>query len=155
MALFVIRSVDGRVGVVTARHTQDAVARLDEFANFEGCPVRRMPDLMLLLDIDDEGELTLVQIGEDAAAWIRAFAYPLVDRALSDHSGSHAKKLRRAVEGERSRVKRKETKPTLTSRGREIQNALDLPTSIVRRYERRAARATLARTPVPAAKKRH
>lgn len=155
MPLFAIRSVDGQVGIVSARHTQDAVERLDEFANFEGCPGRRLPELMLLLDITDDGELTLVQIGEEAQTAIRAFAYPLVDKMLFDQSPPDTERIRRAVQDERARVKRKEIKPLLTSRGREIQQAMDLPASVVRRYENRAARATLARTPVPTAKKRH
>lgn len=127
MTLFAIRGVDGQVGIVSARHTRDAVERLGEFANFEGCPVRRIPELMLLLDISDDGELVLVQIGDEAATAIRAFAYPIVEKVLSDESPPDTEQLRRAVEAERRRVKRKETKPLLTSRGGEIQRPWIFP----------------------------
>jgi hypothetical protein len=110
---------------------------------------------MLVLDISDDGELVLVHISEEASMAIRAFAYPLVELALSSDSSTDTERLRHAVERERHRVTRKQTDPPLTSRGREIQQAMDLPTSVVRRHEKRAARATLARTPVPDAKKRH
>ncbi len=58
------RSVDGPLGIVAARNKVDAVERLDEFANFEGCPIRELPELMLLLDMDDEGAFTLEHVGE-------------------------------------------------------------------------------------------
>lgn len=45
MPVFVPRSVDGQLGIVAARNRVDAVERLDEFANFEGCPIRELPEL--------------------------------------------------------------------------------------------------------------
>ena len=50
--VFAVRSVDGQSGIVAAPNRLDAVERLDEFANFEGCPIRELPQLMLLLDMD-------------------------------------------------------------------------------------------------------
>ncbi len=82
MPVFAVRSVDGQLGIVAAQNRVDAVERLDEFANFEGCPIRELPQLMLLLDIDDEGEFTLEHIGEEMDDAIRTFAYALVEKAF-------------------------------------------------------------------------
>ncbi len=84
MPVFAVRSVDGQLGIVAARTKVDAVERLDEFANFEGCPIRELPELMLLLDLDDQGELTLEHVGEEMDEAIRQFAYPLVGKAFED-----------------------------------------------------------------------
>ena len=65
MPVFAVRGVDGQVGIVAARKKMDAVERLDEFANFEGCPIRELPDVLLLLDIDDDGEMALRHLGEN------------------------------------------------------------------------------------------
>ena len=74
MPVFAVRNVDGQLGIVAARNKVDAVERLDEFANFEGCPIRELPELMLLLDVSDEGELTLEHVGEEMDEVIRTFA---------------------------------------------------------------------------------
>jgi hypothetical protein len=53
MPVFAVRSVDGWLGIVAARNKLDAVEPLDELANFEGCPIRELPELMLLLGMDE------------------------------------------------------------------------------------------------------
>ena len=86
MPVFAVRGVDGQIGIVAARNKVDAVERLDEFANFEGCPVKELPDVMLLLDIDDDGELALRHLGEGMDVAIRRFAYPLLERLCATAS---------------------------------------------------------------------
>ncbi len=173
MPVFAVRSVDGQLGVVAARNKVDAVERLDEFANFEGCPIRELPELMLLLDMDDAGVFTLEHIGEEMDDAIRAFAYPLVEKAFDDvldrqeagqgdpidpteRTPPQQELIRKAVEAERERVRRKRTAEPLTETGREIKRQLDLPTSLIRKHERRVARAVLKRKAVPKdPRKRH
>jgi hypothetical protein len=173
MRIFAVRSVAGQLGIVAARNRVDAVERLDEFANFEGCPIRELPELMLLFDVDDEGEFTLEQIGEEMDDAMRTFAYPLVKKALTDvldsqdagsrepiDSNERTPKqkdlIRKAVEAERDRVGRKSMAEPLTQRGRELKRQLDLPTSLIRKEERRLARAVLRRKEPPNdPKKRH
>lgn len=173
MPVFVVRSVDGQLGIVAARNKADAVERLDEFANFESCPIRELPELMLLLDVDHEGEFTLKQVGEEMDDAIRQFAYPLVEKALeevpdqqepgqreasdrNDRTPAQKDLIRNAVEAERERVRRKSMAEPLTERGREIKQQLDLPTSLIRKQERRVARAVLKRQDVPKdPRKRH
>jgi hypothetical protein len=166
MPVFAVRSVDGQLGIVAARNKVDAVERLDEFANFEGCPIRELPELMLLLDLDDEAQFTLEHIGEQMDDAIRTFGYPLVEKALdhvldqqeagqrdpvdpNDRTPTQKEQIRRAVEAERERVQRKRMAEPLTERGREIKRQLDLPTSLVRKQERRVARAVLKGKEVP------
>jgi len=173
MPVFAVRSVDGQLGIVAARNRVDAVERLDEFANFEGCPIRELPELMLLLDIDDEGEFTLEHVGEEMDDVIRKFAYPVVENAFDDvldqqeagqrdpidsneRTPAQQELIRKAVEAERERVRRKTTAEPLTARGRDMKRQLDLPTSLIRKQERRVARAILKRKEVPKdPRKRH
>lgn len=173
MPVFAVRSVDGQLGIVAARNRVDAVERLDEFANFEGCPIRELPELMMLLDIDDEGQFTLEHVGEEMDDVIRNFAYPVVENAFDDvldkrkagqrgpidrneRTPAQQELIRKAVEAERERVRRKTTAEPLTARGREMKRQLDLPTSLIRKQERRVARAILKRKEVPKdPKKRH
>ena len=173
MPVFVVRNVDGQLGIVAARNKVDAVERLDEFANFEGCPIRELPELMLLLDMDDEGQLTLEHIGEEMNDVIRTFAYPLVEKAFeivldqqeaeqrdphdpNERTRAQKELIRKAVEAERDRVSRKKMPEPLTERGSEMKRQLDLPTSLIRKQERRVARAVLNREEVPKdPKKRH
>ena len=173
MPVFAVRSVDGQLGIVAARNKVDAVERLDEFANFEGCPIRELPELMLLLDMDDEGEFTWEHVGEEMDDAIRTFAYPLVEKAFddvldqqevgqreasdrNDRTPAQKELIRKAVEAERERVRRKRTAEPLTERGRAIKQQLDFPTSLIRKQERRVARAILQRKEVPKdPRKRH
>src|SRR5205809_563726 len=131
MPVFLVRSVDGQLGIVAAPNKIDAVERLDEFANFEGCPIRELPELMLLLDVNDEGELTLEHVGEEMDDVIRTFAYPLVERAFDDvldqqeaghrepsdrneRTPAQQELIRKAIEAERERIQRKSMAEPLT-----------------------------------------
>lgn len=173
MPVFVVRSVDGQLAIVAARNRMDAVERLDEFANFEGCPIRELTELMLMLNLDDEGELRLEQVGEEMNDVIRTFAYPLVEKAFNgvldqqeagqrdqtdpnERTPAQQQLIRNAVDAERERVRRKRVAEPLTERGREMKRQLDLPTSLIRKQERRVAQAVLKREEVPNdPKKRH
>lgn len=173
MPVFAVRSVDGQLGIVAARNKVDAVERLDEFANFESCPIRELPELMLLLDMNDEGQLTLEHIGEEMEDAIRTFAYALVEKAIDrvldqqetrqrdptgpdERTPAQKELIKKAVEAERDRVRRKRMAEPLTERGREVKRQLDLPTSLIRKQERRVARAVLKREDVPKdSRKRH
>ena len=62
----------------------------------------------------------------------------------------------RGPSAERERVRRKRMAEPLTERGRAIKEQLDLPTSLIRKQERRVARAILKRNEVPKdPRKRH
>lgn len=64
--------------------------------------------------------------------------------------------IRKAVEAERERVRPKATAEPLTARGREMKRQMDLLTSLIRKQERRVARAVLKRQDVPKdPRKRH
>ena len=172
MPVFAVRSVDGQLGIVAARNRVEAVERLDEFANFEGCPIRELPELMLLLDMNDEGQFTLEHIGDEMNETIRKFAYPLVEKAFdavldqqeaeqrdqtdpNERTPVQEDLVRKAVEAERERVQRKRMAGPLTETGREIKRQLDFP-SLIRKQEQRLARAILKRKEVPKdPKKRH
>ena len=156
MPVFAVRGVDGQVGIVAARNRVQAVERLDEFANFEGCPIRELPDVMLLLDIDDEGEMALRLLGEEMEQLIRRFAYPLLERLTRNGQFDDGEQVRKAVRAERQRVRRKSTAPPRTGRGREIRQQTDLPSSLIRKYERQIMRTMLRRQHVPSdPRKRH
>ena len=149
MPVFVVRGVDGQVGVVAARNRVEAVERLDEFANFEGCPIRELADVMLLLDVDDDGEIAVRYMGEQMEGAIRRFAYPSLEKLVRSGQFENRELTREAVRMERERVRKKDAPPPLTGRGREVKQQTDIPSSLIRKYERVAARAMLRRQRVP------
>ena len=113
------------------------------------------------------------QIGEEMDDAIRTFAYPLVEKAIDrvldqqetrrrdltdpdERTPAQKELIKKAVEAERDRVRRKRMAEPLTERGREVKRQLDLPTSLTRKQERRVARAVLKRQDVPKdSRKRH
>ena len=113
MPVYVVRGMDGQVGIVAARNREDAVERLDEFADFEGCPIRELPDVMLLLRLDDDGEMALQQLGDEMEESIRQFAYPRLDKLWRSGQAFENQELtREAVKAKRERVQPKETRAT-------------------------------------------
>ena len=64
MPLFLCRWPNGDCSVVLASSEQDALIKLDEIANAEGCPLVRLDDFQVHFRLTDDGELTLEGFGE-------------------------------------------------------------------------------------------
>jgi hypothetical protein len=159
MPLFLCLWPNGDCSVVWARHREDAIERLDQAGNAEGCPITPVHEFQLHFALTDRGELALERLGDGMGPEIVARAYPVLDRAVADAYGDgvydHYEALppdrraaiARAVEEERRRidVDQAQIPEPLTELGRDIKSQLDMPTAFVDRAVRHAATKTLKR----------
>ena len=72
MPFYLCRWPSGGCSVVLARDRKDAVVKLDEVANAEGCPLIELDDFQAHFHLTDDGELVLEGFGEDTedAVWL-------------------------------------------------------------------------------------
>jgi hypothetical protein len=157
MPLFLCRWPNGDCSVVLARTRNDAIARLDQVGNAENCPITPLRSFQVHFALTDDGDLALEQFGDDTREEVIAWAYPLLEHALSDAYGGGASQtgqglppdrraaIARAVERERSRLDvEKPTAPEpQTELGRDVKNRTDMPTVLVDRLVRRRAAQTM------------
>ena len=116
MPLYLCRWPNGDCSVVQAQSEQDAILKLDEVANPEGCPLIPLQEFQVHFHLTDDGQLELESLGEatDDAIW--EFSYPALDEVKGevqeerDASGNdtltpeQATRVRDAVRQERERV---------------------------------------------------
>ena len=157
MPLFLCRWLNGDCSVVWARTTDDAIVELDQVANAEGCPMTEVQTFQLHFTLSDRGDLVLEGFGEGTKEEMVSLAYPVLDQALQDawadedYDGYESlpaegrSAITRAVEHERSRLALDDThtKEPLTEVGRDVKHQTDMPTVLVDRIVRTAAKKTL------------
>jgi hypothetical protein len=122
--------------LVTARSKADAVEKLDEVANAEGCPMVELSEAQVHFALTDDGQLVLDGLGEDTQQNIFEFCYPVLGEALAA-----GRDVAGAVQIERDRGKddRPELEAPATELGRRTKAELDMPTSMVNRMVSNAA----------------
>ena len=125
---------------MTARSKADAVERLDEVANAEGCPIIELPQAQVHFALTDAGELVLDGLGDETEHDIFAFCYPAL--ATARLAG---KNVAKAVELERTRDDGDRVEPDApeTERGRRVKADLDMPTTLINRIVSKAAKRRL------------
>ena len=71
MPLFLCRWPNGDWSAVLAQHEQDAIIRLDEVSNAEGCPLVQLDDFQVHFHLSDDGDFMLEGLGEvtEDAIW--------------------------------------------------------------------------------------
>ena len=157
MPLFLCRWLNGDCSVVWARTTDDAIIELDQVANAESCPMTELQTFQLHFTLTDRGELMLEGFGEGTKEEMVSLAYPVLDQALQDawacedYDGYESlpadgrSTIRRAVEHERSRLllDDTQTKEPLTEAGRDVKRQTDMPTVLIDRIVRTAAKKTV------------
>jgi hypothetical protein len=126
--------------MVLARSKADAVEKLDEVANAEGCPMVELSEAQVHFALTDDGHLVLDGLGEDTEQDIFEFCYPALGKALAA-----GKDVVRAVQLERDRGKDDQAEPEApaTELGRRTKAELDMPTTIVNRIVSKAAKRQL------------
>jgi len=152
MPMYVCRWPDGDCSFVSARSKAEAIERLDEVSNAEGCPLEAFPDFLVHLHLEDDGRVTLSGFG-DRMEGIWEFLYPLLWQALGDEASPE--RVRDAVGAERHRIQAKDGPAPETGRGRELKEMTAMPTSMVNRIVRRAGRKILDETTIPPKNRRH
>jgi hypothetical protein len=140
MGVFLCRWPNGDCSVVLARSKADAVEKLDEVANAEGCPMIELSAAQVHFALNDDGQLVLDGLGEDTEQAIFEFCYPALGGALAA-----GQDIARAVQRERDRGKddRATTEAPATELGRRTKAQLDMPTTLVNRMVSKAAKRRL------------
>ena len=165
MPVFLCRWPNGDFSVVAAPHKDAAIEELDEVANAEGAPMRRMPAFQAHFRLNDGGELVLEQLGVATIDAIMSFCYPLLEKVrqeIFDRSSEEGRdadpdrptpeehaRIADAVRRERERVKPRPGPTPLTELGERIKQQTDAPTSMIDRYTREAATTILKKMPGP------
>ena len=119
-----------------ARDRVNALEKLDEVANAEGCPITKLSAVQIHFALADDGRLVLDGLGEETEREILEFCYPELGAALAD-----GEDLASAVRRERTRVKDDQAVPEApaTELGRRVNQQLDMPATLVNRIVSRAA----------------
>ena len=140
MRVFLCRWPNGDCSLVLARSKADAVEKLDEVANAEGCPMEELSEAQVHFALTDDGQLVLDGLGEDTEQDIFEFCYPALREALA--AGTD---VVRAVQLERECGKdnRAEPEAPATELGRRTKAELDMPTTIINRMVSKAAKRRL------------
>jgi hypothetical protein len=138
MPIFLCRWPNGDCSLVAAQTKTEAIERLDEVANAEGCPITRLEQLQVHFRLTDEGQLALDGVGEAMEDEIFEFCYPELEQALADGDD-----LAVAVKRERDRVEAAAVKAPQTELGQRAKRELDLPTTLVDRIVSTAAKQRL------------
>jgi hypothetical protein len=165
MPVFLCRWPNGDFSVVAAPHKDAAIEELDEVANAEGSPMRRMPAFQVHFRLNDNGEIVLEQFGEATVDEIMSFCYPLLEKARQENferasaegrdgdpdraTPDEQARITDAVRKERERVKRRPGRTPLTEAGEQIKQQMDAPTSMIDRYIREDATEVLKKMPDP------
>jgi hypothetical protein len=138
--LFLCRWPNGDCSVVLARDKANAIEKLDEVANAEGCPMIELSAAQVHFALSDDGRLVLDGLGEETEREIFEFCYPELGAALAV-----GKDLVSAVQRERDRVKddQSATEAPATELGRRAKPQLDMPTTLVNRMVSNAAKRRL------------
>ena len=152
MPMFLCRWPNGDCSAVLASDEQDALIKLDEVDNAEGCPLVRIDDFQVHFHLADDGELTLEGFGEVTEGDIWHTCYPVLDDVKGDvqmeQDGStrttqQSARIREAVQQERERVSPQEVAEPETALGRGIKEKLGAPTALVDEIVRQGGEETL------------
>src|ERR1700722_3762839 len=138
MPIFLCRWPNGDCSLVAARTKTEAIERLDEVANAEGCAIKRLEQLQVHFRLTDEGQLALDGVGEAMEDEIFEFCYPELEQAVADGDD-----LTVAVNRERDRVQPAVVKAPETELGQRAKLELDMPTTLVDRIVSTAAKQRL------------
>ena len=148
MPLFLCRWPNGDCSIVLARNETEAIERLDEVGNAEGCPITRLRGLQVHFSLTDGGELSVTGLGDDTRSDVFEFCYPLLDSVLGTDDEAA---IRDAVAKERERitVDPVTAEEPRTEIGKDLKSELGMPTTLVNKLVDQVSRKKLKtlRTP--------
>jgi len=154
MPLYLCRWPNGDCSFVFAANKGEAIERLDEIGNAEGCPLIPIHEFMAHFCLTDTGEVEFEEFGEVTAEVLFDKAYPILDEAALNAprtaqtgalTAEGVEAVRTAVAKERVRVRQKKVPEPVTLLGREIKRTADAPIQLVNRIIRKAAKKGLER----------
>lgn len=143
MPVFACRWTNGDVSFVMAANKDAAIEQLDEIANAEGCPIMQVPEFQIHLTLADDGHAQFEGWGEVTEDFVWNRLYPQLYEAWgavwdeqertknTTLTPGQQERIRRAVQEERERVRRKTVKQPDTEIGKDIKRMSDMPTSLI------------------------
>lgn len=156
MSLYLCRWPNGDCSVVWARNKEDAIVELDQVGNAEGCPVTQLHQFQVHFRLTDDGKLAFESLSDETSAAIFHFAYPLLEKTLSEVYGEgdinqetftpeQQARIQAAVEqeGERVRVASKNIAEPETEMGHDIKKQTGMATPLINRIVRQTAQEIL------------
>ena len=152
MPLYLCRWTNGDCFFVFAANKGEAIERLDEVGNVEGCPLIPIHEFMAHFCLTDIGEFEFEEFGEVTDDVLFENAYPILDEAMLNaprdaQSGvltpEGVEAAGAAVAKERERVRQKKVPEPETMLGREIKRMADAPTRLVNRIMRKTTKKGL------------
>ena len=149
MPLYLCRWGNGDFSVVQASNREHAVEMLDEVANAEGLPLYAITEFMVHFRLTDEGMVELEGFGEQFEEHVRERVHPVLgelDVSLHEAGPEDRARIKAAVEKERRRLKPRPAPEPDTEVGKWIKTQTDLPTSVINRHIRTAAKKVLQDT---------
>jgi len=146
MALYLCRWENGDFSIIQARNKRHAVEMLDEEANAEGLSLHAITGFMVHFSLTDEGTVELEGFGEEFAHYVMERVHPILgslDVSPYDAAPEDLHRIRAAVDQERAWLKAVPSDEPDTEAGKLLKEQMDLPTSVVNRRVREAAREVL------------
>ena len=152
MPFCLCRWPNGDWSTVLAQNEQDAIIKLDEVSNAEGCPLVQLDDFQVHFHLTDDCYFMLEGLGEVTADAVWEFCYPVLDgmkgevqeeQDASDDSTltpAQATRVRDAVRRERERVSAATVEEPETELGRDIKKQMGAPTALIDEVVRQAVR---------------
>ena len=154
MPMWLCRWPNGDCSIALAETQPDAIVKLDEVANAEGCPITVLPECQVHFRLTDTAKLELEGFGEETDETIFSECYPTLQAVLPVESPEHwtaeqRDTVRHAVDGERERITAAATPEPETELGRDMKRMLGAPTEVVDRIVRQDAGETLRKLKSP------
>jgi len=145
MPIYMCRWHTGDISFVMANNKEDAIFKLDEVGNAETCPLFRVPDFIINLKLDDDGELRLSEdpFGDLTQESISELAYPVLNEL-----GLYPprEQLRHAVERERTRLLSGPAPKPQSEAARSVKEYTDAATVVIERLQHAAEAERMKKT---------
>jgi hypothetical protein len=135
----------GDISFVSANNKEDAIFKLDEVGNAETCPLIKVPDFMINLKLDDDGELRLSEdpFGDLTQECVSELAYPILNELGLYPS---PEQLQQAVEKERTRLLPGPSPEPQSEAGRSVKEITGAATVVIERLQQRVEAERMKRT---------
>ena len=161
MPIYLCRWPGGDCSVVQAENEREAIIKLDEVDNAEGCPLVELDEFQVHFHLTDDGQLVLAAVGEETETALWDIAYPVLDdmhlqvaeeqadTGTSEFTPEQQERIRSAVQAERDRVTRKPVEEPETELGRDLKKHTGAATAVVNEVVRRGGQEALKKLKTP------
>ena len=156
MPLYLCRWPNGDCSVVWARTKEDAIVKLDQVGNAEGCPITQLRQFQVHFRLTDDGKLEYESLGEGTSERLFTLAYPVLEQTLEKVYGEmdcnrevftpeQQARIQAAIEQERKRVRveSEDIAEPETGMGHDIKQQTGMATPLINRIVQQTAEEIL------------